>query len=202
MAAPTREEVVALYELLADGEWRNGQLVMQEIQRVIPPGIASRAAEVKNRDSYTLDELVRMGRRQRARDAISNGLKTGRMEVDVEGGMTRAHWAGDLPWQVRDTEAHLISVEQMADELDLTDHIIRNWITNEYIPHTTNRNNQLRFTPEQQEIVRKVAAIYPGPQKVRWPVDPRTLWAVKEAAVIVVCPHCDGKLTVTLGTAT
>lgn len=194
------EHVEALFELLADGQWHDGPKALRETARKVPPGPAGRDGKKRVRDPgrYTDEELMAFGRRGIARELLSQQLSTGRLLTDV-GKLAKRHWAGNEPWQVRDTQAGYRTIPEAADELDVTESVLRTWIKNGFIPHSTS-NLGLRLSPKDFEIAQRVRAVWPGPRKTHWPVDPRTLWSdgTPTGQPTLVCPHCSGKLTVTL----
>jgi hypothetical protein len=190
-------------EALADGEWHDGPALLREIMRKIPPGEASRHAlairkrsGAKPRSQPSMQELIESGRRARVRLAVSNAVKRGTLETDVELG--RPHLAGELPWRLRDPMAGYLTAGQVADALGFKESTIRTWVDAGYVPHSRHpAHGWLRFSPEQFAVCQRVREVWPGPGSKRWPIDPRSLWN-DEAAPTQVCPHCNQPIQVTL----
>jgi len=186
----------AILATLADGKWVEGQTLLREGMRVVPPGLASRhyRAQGEGGTDRTLDERVASGRRAIAREALRGGIERGRFVVDVPA-LTRNHWRGELGWKVRDTEVGMLSIAQMADMLDISQTTARVWIKNGYVPEPTeNAAGTARITMDQVPAWKLVREAYPGHQK-QWMVNPRSLWA---APTDQQCPHCGEPLSITV----
>lgn len=189
----------AIYEQLSDGKWADGLKVLRKAMVVIPPGEASRYAlqlrekEARNSEPPPLEELIRSGRRALTRTALSTAITRGRIETDV-GKLERDHWMGSKPWNIRDPEAKLTPVADLAKMLDISDATARGWIEKGFVPApVTNKAGQLRITPEQVPAWKLVRDAWPGPLK-RWLIDPRSLWDTPTQE----CPHCGGAISVLL----
>lgn len=197
-AAHASPQLEALWVELADGEWHNGLTILREIQKAITPGVAEREGRLQFRkpDEYTLEEIKASGKRALAHSTMSAQFEIGRLERDVEK-LTRAHWAGELPWRVRDSQAGWRTIVEAADELGITESVIRSWIRNGFVPHSKNPAGKLRLSKKDFEICLRVRKVWPGHGKTHWPVDPRTLWT-EGGTPALVCPHCNGKLAVTI----
>lgn len=88
--APT-EMLLKLTELLEDGQWRSVADVVEEVGKVIPPGVAIRTAEVQRRNGgggaqrarpVSDATLVTVGRRAKVRDMLA---KARGLEFDPPG---------------------------------------------------------------------------------------------------------------------
>jgi MerR HTH family regulatory protein len=190
------EALLALRAALDDGKWHDGPAVMREVQRAIPPGLASRARLSELRGAGA-EEMVTQGRRKIARTTINAEIARRKIEVDPVG-LTRAHWSGELPWRLRDPLAGALSVTAVAEMFELNPSTLRVWIAKGYVPVSANAGGVMRLTPDQVEITRRVHEVWPGPNARHWPVDPRSVWepATPEGAT---CPHCGETITVMLG---
>jgi hypothetical protein len=198
------------------GKWVDGIRVLNEIERVIPPGQATRYAisvltrqRTDGRTTRTaedvqattpLDVLVAKGKRVRAIKTLAGAIRRGSFVSDPAE-LTKAHWRGTARWAVRDPTHGVRSLEQVADELGgVTASQVRNWIQNHYVPeprrHAT--NNKWYVDDELMDIYRKVREVWPGSHNKRWPVDPRSLWVGQYGMHKINCPHCDGELFVAM----
>jgi hypothetical protein len=182
----------AIYALLADGHWVDGQVALREGMRAIPPGLASRHHRLDS--TRPLNERVESGKREIARESMASAIRRGRLAVDVPE-VTRAHWRGDLPWRVRDAEAGMLSVADVAEMLGIPSTTARVWIKHGYVPQpATNAAGILRVTPDQLRAWKLVREAWPGPS-AQWTVSPRSLWAT---APSLRCPHCHEPIEVTV----
>ncbi len=193
-------ELAALMEELSDGQWHDGMTVMRAVERIIPPGEASRTgARRRNAEGATPEELIRTGRREKVRAVVLSALQRGRVEIDVQN-LGRAAWRGEVPWRLRDPFAGYLSVAQMADELDVDHAVIRSWAQNGYVPYSITPGGMMRFSPAEAAICRRVHAVY-RPGAVKWSVDPRSLWNEEDVERLptISCPHCGEAVTLTVG---
>ena len=186
----------AIFALLADGHWMDGQAALRAGMDAIPPGVASRhpRAGGYGKDVRPLSERVATGKREIAREAMAAAIRRGRLAVDVPE-LERAHWRGEKPWRVRDAEAGLLPVAEVAEMLGIPSTTARVWIKRGYVPEpTTNAAGILRVTPDQLRAWKLVREVWPGPA-AQWTVNPRSLWA---AAPTLRCPHCNEAIDVTI----
>lgn len=190
MSGESSPELAYLLDLISDGEWHDGLKVARVVERTIEPGEASRYG-AKVSKSKDLDVLVRAGRRERVQSMLHAQIERQRIECDRHP-IGRDGWSGVQPWRIRDLRPGWVGIGEVADLIDLNPGIVRTWVKRGYIPSRTTPAGVLMFTPADVEIIKRVAAAYPGPGKHNWAVPPRTLWveALPAAGIEAQCPHC------------
>jgi hypothetical protein len=206
-------ELLRAYRELADGQWHPGVRVLRAIALSIPDGPASRVmpAWVKTHRvsdrraveiaSMTHAELIEAGREHQAWQTLWGAVRRSRLEADVPL-LDMRHRQGLVEWHIRDTEARLLSIADVAADLGVNESVVRTWIDAEHVPPTVkNRGGVTRIPEEHLPIYRKVRSVY-RKGAMRWAVNPRSLWdaTALEADALApaghTCPSCGAGLDI------
>jgi hypothetical protein len=131
-------------EVLADGYWHDGRHVMNEMMKVITPGLAARHAEeerqrVNGNDGdrvrqVDMTELIQIGKRRLVAQVVSARVRAGTWQTDPAwpfGGVWDVRG-----WQLRSVESGFLSLNDIALRLGVTESKIRTFFRhNPDLPH-------------------------------------------------------------------
>lgn len=191
---PTVPAIIAARRYLEQGDWRSGAALLQVMGQTFPDGVAFRYA-VDNLDDtsgMSRDEQIAYGRRRMAVTALKPQIDRALETRPAQ--LTKAHFRGTEPWEVRDCFPGAVGTATAARVIDISEDLLGTWIRRGDVPTPPRKipgRGPYLITPPVLAVLRRVRPYWQGN---RWRVDPRGLWA--DEAMTHACPHCGGALVI------